>query len=176
MRVAADSTSAQAPASPSAASETAHWVLFGLDEGRYALPLAVVDRIVRATQITPIPLAPALVLGAIDVAGEIFPVLNVRGRFGLPERPVHTGDQFLIARTARRGVVLHIDAAFGVLERPLSAIVASTSLAPDLAQIQGVIQLEDGLLLIQDLEKFLSPQEERALDRALIAKETSYAP
>ena len=41
------------------------WVLFALDAGRYALPLASVERIVRAAEYTPLPLAPAAVLGAV---------------------------------------------------------------------------------------------------------------
>jgi purine-binding chemotaxis protein CheW len=136
----------------------------------------MVERIVRATEITPLPLAPPVVLGAIDVAGEILPVLDVRARFRLPERRIDPAHQFLIARTARRGVVLHIDAALGVIERPISAIFPSARLAPDLAHIRGVIPLEDGLLLIQDLEQFLSPQEERALDHAMTTEHPPHAP
>lgn len=176
MTLTPDITLDQAPASLPRSGETAHWVVFGLDDGRYALPLAMVDRIVRATEVTPLPLAPAVVLGAIDVAGDILPVFNVRGRFHLPERPIDPADQFLIARTARRSVVLHIDAALGVIERPGEAIFPSATLAPDLAHIRGVIPLEDGLLLIQDLEQFLSPQEERALDQAMTGEQPQHAP
>jgi purine-binding chemotaxis protein CheW len=72
--------------------------------------------------------------------------------------------------------VLHIDAALGVVERPINAIFASARLAPDLAHIRGVIPLEDGLLVIQDLEQFLSPQEERALDQAMTTERSPRAP
>lgn len=41
-------------------------VVFCLDGQRYALPLAAVRRIVRAVEVTPLPGAPAIVLGAID--------------------------------------------------------------------------------------------------------------
>ena len=147
--------------------ETAQWVIFSLDSGRYALPLAAVDRIVRAVYVTALPLAPDIVLGAIDVEGRVLPVFNIRRRFRLPERTIDPADQFLIARTARRTVVLVIDAAQGVLERPATAMIDAASIAPDLAHLQGVIQLEDGLVLIHDLEHFLSPDEARTLDEAM---------
>jgi purine-binding chemotaxis protein CheW len=148
-------------------NETAQWVVFYLDTERYALPLAAVDRIVRAARVTPLPSAPGIVLGAIDVEGRVLPVFNIRRRFGLPERTIDPADHFLIARTARRTVVLVIDAPQGVLERPATGMIDAADIAPNIEHIQGVLRLDDGLVLIHDLEHFLSPDEARALDEAL---------
>jgi purine-binding chemotaxis protein CheW len=142
-------------------------VVFGLDAQRYALPLASVERIVRAVETTRLPNAPAIVLGAINVAGRVLPVLNLRRRFGLPEREIEPADQFLIAHTARRTVVLVVDEALGMVECPATEIIQPTQIAPGLGQLQGVVRLDDGLVLIQDLEKFLSLDEARALDEAI---------
>jgi purine-binding chemotaxis protein CheW len=143
------------------------WVLFALDAGRYALPLAAIERIVRAAEYTPLPRAPAAVLGAIDVAGHILPVFNLRNRFELPERPLALTDQFIIARTARRSVVLAVDTALGVIDEPAQGVIDSARLAPGLPHIRGVLSLPDGLVLIQDLERFLSADETTALDSAI---------
>jgi purine-binding chemotaxis protein CheW len=148
-------------------SEMAQWVVFGLNGSRYALPLTVVDRIVRAAQVTPLPLAPPVVLGALDVGGNVLPVFNVRRRLCLPERDISPDDQFLIARSAQRTVVLAIDSAHGVLEIPANSTVDARALALNLRHIGGVIPLEDGLVLIHDLEEFLSLDEARALDEAM---------
>jgi purine-binding chemotaxis protein CheW len=162
-----DSPSSTATSAP-VLGKTAQWVVFGLDTGRYAISLAAVDRIVRAVHVTPLPLAPGIVLGAINVEGCVLPVLNIRRRFRLPERNINLADHFLIARTAQRRVVLVIDAAQGVLEHPSTAVIDVESIAPGLAHIRGVITLEDGLVLIHDLEQFLSPDESHALDEANI--------
>jgi purine-binding chemotaxis protein CheW len=145
-------------------------VVFDLDAQRYALPLASVERIVRAVEITRLPNAPAIVLGAINVAGRVLPVLNLRRRFGLPEREIEEADQFLIAHTARGTVVLVVDEALGMLECLATEIIQPTQIAPGLDHLQGVVRLEDGLVLIQDLEKFLSLDEARALDKAINQK------
>jgi len=175
MNTASRETQFDAASSSPALGVTAQWLVFRLDSGHYGLPLAAVERVLRAAQFTPLPLAPPIVLGAIDVAGQILPVFNVRGRFRLPERPIDPSDQFLIARTAHRTVVLVIDAAVGVIERPITAMIESERLAPQLAHIRGAISLQDGLLLIQDLEQFLSPDEASALDEAMSSKEASHA-
>jgi purine-binding chemotaxis protein CheW len=144
--------------------ESAQWVVFCLDTDRYALPLNSVERIVRAAHVTPLPQAPSIVLGLLDVQGSILPVFNVRRRFGLPDRSVDPADQFVIARTRSRTVVLVVDAAQGVIERDA---VDVANIAPDTAYIRGVIALEDGLVLIHDLDQFISQEEVSALDEAI---------
>jgi purine-binding chemotaxis protein CheW len=148
----------------------AQWVVFSLDNGRYALPLASTTRIVRAAEITPLPAAPTHVLGAINVAGEVLPVFNVRRRFGLPERPLAPADHLLIARTGERTVVLPIDAPAGVIDYPEAAMVDAARITSDLAHIRGVLPLEDGLVLIHDLGQFLSATETLQLEDAMHAE------
>jgi len=54
-----------------------------------------------------------------------------------------------------------------VLQSPASDTISAASIATGLEHIQGVIRLPDGLVLIQDLDRFLSAAESRALDEAL---------
>jgi purine-binding chemotaxis protein CheW len=152
----------------------ARWVSFALDDHRYALPLESISRIVRAAEITPLPLAPGVVAGAIDLGGRILPVFNLRRRLRLPERPLALDDQFVIAQTARRPVALMVDRALGLIDaQPVSD---STALAPHLHQVRGVLAQPDGLVLIQDLEEFLSAGEDQALESALRAAEVRCTP
>jgi purine-binding chemotaxis protein CheW len=143
------------------------WVLFFLDGGSYALPLTAVDRVVRAVHITLLPGAPANVLGAVDVAGQVLPVFNLRRRFGLHERPLRTSDHFLIARTAERPVILVIDGAGGLIEAGAHAVVEANEITEGVPHIRGVIIRADGLVLIHDLDQFLSAAEALALDEAM---------
>jgi purine-binding chemotaxis protein CheW len=150
-------------------SEIAQLVVFRLDERRYALPLAAVERVVRAVDVTPLPKAPPIVLGAINVHGRVLPVLNVRRRFLMPDREICPADWFLLAHTARHTVVLVVDESEGMLERPQAEIVLSTQIVPGLEPFPGVLRLDDGLVVIHDLERFLSLDEARALDEAMEA-------
>jgi len=91
-------------------------VLFSLDEPRYALYLSAVERVVRAVEITPLPKAPNIVLGIINFQGKIIPVIDIRQRFHLRRREINLEDQFIIARTSKRLVVLVVDSVTGVYE------------------------------------------------------------
>ena len=143
-----------------------HLVVFRMGEQRYAVSLDVVERIIPAVEITALPNAPPIVLGVINVAGRILPVLNLRRRLRMPEREISPVDQFLIAYATRQ-VALVVDEVQGLIERPDTGIVKSAEINPALGQIQGLIKLPDGLVLIYDLEKFLSADETQSLDEAL---------
>jgi purine-binding chemotaxis protein CheW len=145
--------------------DSARWVVFTLDTARYALPLHAVERIVRAAQITPLPFAPAVVLGAIDIAGDVFPVFDLRRRLRLRERALAPSDHFVLAHTRERTVVLVIDQPVGVIERPAEQFVESHRVMPT----------PEGLVLIQDLDAFLSADESSALELAMLHQESSHA-
>ncbi len=142
-------------------------MVFGLGGQRYAVALPIVQRVVAAVEVTSLPGAPGIVLGVINVAGEVVPVFNLRRRFRLPEREITPADQFLIARTARRTVALVIDEAQSVMNHAPAEVIAAARLVTESWQIQGVIKLPDGLVLIHDLENFLSAAEAQTLDSAM---------
>jgi len=142
-------------------------VVFTLEEQRYALPLAAVDRIVRAVESTPLPQAPPIVLGVLSVEGRVVPLVDIRKRFRLPERDIGLNDQLILAFTSRRPVALLVDAVSGVLEHPAADVVAPEAICPGLEHVEGVVALNDGIILIHDLDKFLALEETQALDAAL---------
>jgi purine-binding chemotaxis protein CheW len=141
--------------------------LFTLDQRRYALALSCVERVVFVVDITPLPTAPPVVLGVVNVKGDIVPVYDPRRRFRLPEREIHLTDQLMIARTSRQTVALLVDSVGGVIEVAEEEIAAAREIIPEIEYVQGVVKLQDGLALIHDLDQFLSNEEERTLDKAL---------
>ncbi len=142
-------------------------LVFSLEDQQYALHLHVVERAVRAVEATPLPKAPDIVLGVVNVQGQVIPVLNIRRRFRLPDKEIDLADQLIIARTSRRAVTLLVDTVTEVIERPEKQITAAEKIVPGMEYVEGVIKLEDGMILIHDLDKFLSLKEEKILDKAM---------
>ncbi len=142
-------------------------LVFSFDDRSYALPLSQVERVVHAVDVTPLPQAPEIVLGVIDFQTKILPVFNMRRRFGLMEREVDIHDQFIIASTTKRTVALVVDSAKNVLEYREEQVVRAEQFCSQLQQIDGVVQLEDGMVLIHDLERFLALDEETMLKSAM---------
>lgn len=143
------------------------FLVFSLEGHQYALDLSVVDKIVRVVEVIPLPKGPEIVLGVVNLHGVIIPVFNIRKRFGLPERAIHLSDQLIIAHTPRRPVALMVDAGSGVVERREQEMVAVEKILPGLEYIEGIVKFKDGMILIHDLNKFLSLDEERTLSEAM---------
>lgn len=142
-------------------------MVFMLDDQRYALPLHAVDRVVRMVAITPLPKAPDIVLGIINIQGRIIPVINMRRRFSLPDREVVLTDQLIVAHTARRPVALVADVVLDIIAYTAQSLIAAENILPKVEYVAGVVKLTGGLILIHDLDKFLSLDEESYLDQAL---------
>lgn len=150
-----------------AAERRQEGVVFWLDGHALALPLTAVVRAIRAIAVTPLPNAPAIVRGVIDVHGEIVPVVDIRGRFGLPEREPALEDHILIARLPHRPLALPVDQVGGVIAWQEEDLVAADALAPGTRYLKGILRAADGLVLIQDLEALLSTEEQHVLDDAI---------
>jgi purine-binding chemotaxis protein CheW len=133
-------------------------VIFAAGGRRWALPLAAVERVVAMVAIEPLPGAPPGVRGAVDVHGDVLPVLDLGVRLGEAPHPLGPAAQLVLARTARRRVALPVDESLGVVSEPLRG--ASAPLA-------GVARLPDGLLAVYDLDAFLAAGEEDRLTLAL---------
>ena len=150
-----------------AISRSARLVVFTLDDCRYGLPLELVERVVRIVEITPLPKAPDIVLGVVNVQGRVIAVADLRKRFRLNEREPLLSDQLIIARTPRRPVALVVDAVSAVAEYAEGQAAAAQAIVPGTDYIAGVVKLADGMVLIQDLGRLLSLDEERELDDAM---------
>jgi purine-binding chemotaxis protein CheW len=144
-------------------------LVFLLDDRRYGLPLGQVQRVIRAVDAPPLPDAPAIVLGIIDLQGTILPLFNLRGRFGFLDRPVEPADHFIIARALGRTVALAVDTVSGMIDYPADRVVDSGAILDGLELIAGAIQLDEGLVLIHDLDRFLTANEQRELEGSLRA-------
>jgi purine-binding chemotaxis protein CheW len=72
-----------------------------------------------------------------------------------------------MARTSRRTVALIVDEVTGVSASSEQASITTAKILPGIDHVDGVIKVEDGLVLIHDLETFLSLEEEKKLNIAL---------
>ena len=144
-------------------------VTFSLDDRKFALYVSAVQRIIQVVEVTPLPEAPEIVVGIINLQGTVIPVFDIRMRFRLPAREVQLNDQMIIADTAKRAVALLVDSVDDVIEIPGESIIAAEKILPELEYVEGVVKTKGGMVLIHDIEKFLSRHEEKALDEALEA-------
>ena len=145
-----------------------HFVVFTLDQLNFALPVSIVDRIVRTVKITPVPGTPVSILGVINVQGKIIPVFNIRRIFGLPDRELKLIDQLIIARTSEHTISFVTDMVTGITNRLEQKTIPADKIFPGLEKIiEGLVFFEDGMILIYNLEKLFTLENVGMLDLAM---------
>jgi purine-binding chemotaxis protein CheW len=131
----------------------------------WALPLAAVERVVGMVAVSPLPESPAGIRGAINVGGEIVPVLDLDLRLGRPTTDRGPSARLVLARTRSRRVALGVDDVLGVIV--VDAALIGPPIEQTAAPMGGVVALPEGVLAIYDLDAFLSAEDEQTLAAAL---------
>src|SRR4030042_5128585 len=96
--------------------ESRHYVIFRIDQQRYALPLDHVIRDVRMVAVTPVPDSPNSMLGIIAMAGQMLPVIDLRRLFGQPGNNPELQDILLIVQIQDQTVAVIVDEVLNIKE------------------------------------------------------------
>lgn len=140
------------------------FVLFTLDQQQFAISLSTVESIARSAKIISLPNAPDVVQGIINVHGRIIPVVNIRKRFHFPQKQLDLDDQFIIGRTSKQPVAIVVDDVVDIVEISKEKIIEQENILSGLNHVEGAAKLEDNIIIIHNLEKCLSAEEENVLD------------
>lgn len=144
-------------------------LVFEVGGQRYALRSIEVRELVRCVTVSPLPRAPAIIEGIINVRGAVVPVLDLRTRFRLPPKPAAHTDHLILASAGPRLVALRVDRALGLVRLEAGEVEDAKAVVPGADYLVAVAKLPDGLVLIHDLRTFLSQAEATTLDDALPA-------
>jgi purine-binding chemotaxis protein CheW len=128
---------------------------FGLDTHLFGVPVEMVQEVLRAQDVTTVPLAPDEVAGLINLRGQIVTSVDLRTRLGLPARSEDDRSVNVVVKTADGGAVsLVVDEIGDVLEPSRDAIEPAPDTVPAAVRslIDGVCKLDHQLMLLIDTE------------------------
>lgn len=140
-------------------------LLFFLDENRYAIPLASVDRVYPVVEITQCEAEHNTeFLGFVNVHGELIPVVNARARFGLPNKSVAVSDMMVVARDGSHKLAMIVDRVADVLEYSAEQMILAESLLYAKTNV-NVINLTDGMIVVKEMRDYLTETGRQWLER-----------
>ncbi len=143
-------------------------VSFVLDKEEFGVDILMVQEIIRLTTITPIPNAPEFIEGVINLRGKIIPVIDLRKRLNIGEKSPEYAKQTRILVIEIDGNVTGfiVDAVSEVLKIPTDQIEPPPEIivsSIDSEYIEGVIKLNEKLLVLLDFRKILKVDERNKL-------------
>jgi len=151
-------------------TETTQLVMFVLDDQKYALRLDEVERVTRVVEVTPLPDAPPVIRGVVNVQGTPAPVVDLRKRFRKATRDIAITDHLIVARSSTGLVALPVDEALGLLRDTSGEIVPAAEVVPDLNYVSHVLLLGPDMVFVLDVDTVLTDDEEASLADSLGAK------
>lgn len=96
-------------------------LIFVVEGGRYAIGLADVLEVTPAAALMSPSGIESVLVGYLDLRGEVLPVLGARELLALPSRPLALTDRFVVVRTGPRGAAIVVDRVEGVEDVDLIA-------------------------------------------------------
>jgi purine-binding chemotaxis protein CheW len=141
-------------------------VVFMLGKEEFACNIEDVREVLKMVRVTPLPRSLDFVEGVINLRGEVIPVIDLRKRFGMPEAERTDDSRIIIVEVEERMVGLTVDSVSEVIRLSSKQIQeAPNQLAGGRTHlIMGVGKVEDRLLIILNLERILTTEEQIALD------------
>ncbi len=137
------------------------WVSFVLGDELYGIDVMQIREVLRSQAISPVPGAPAFVLGIINLRGNVVAIIDTRSRFALPHREVDEASRILILDAGDHVVGFLVDSVREVVQ----VNGAQVESAPDTGSressrfISGLYNRPGGLLILLDGEQLLSDEE-----------------
>jgi purine-binding chemotaxis protein CheW len=144
-------------------------VVFELGGEQYGVNIAAVESIIKIQAVTRIPHTPPYVEGVTNLRGRVLPVIDLRKRFGLEPADASSDSRIVVAAMGRLEVGMIVDGVSEVLTIPDGAVEPAPTITTtaDSAFITGIAKIDERLVILLDLARILSVEEQEALLQAV---------
>lgn len=138
-------------------------VVFSLHGQDYGVPIQFVREIIRHPEVTQLPNTPHFVRGVINLRGQIIPIISLYERFNFNE--VDDSSKVVIVEYGGLIVGLEVNEVSQVHTLSTERISSAPSITSSLDSefISGVGKLGERLLIILNVERILSDEENEQL-------------
>lgn len=144
------------------------FVVFGLANEKYGVPVEQVESIERLTPITRVPKTLPFIKGVMNLRGVVVPVIDVRERFGFAVSESTDETRIIVAKVEDVVVGLIVDSVHDVLTVSSANIEEPPAMVGGIqaAYLNGIAKVGEDLFVLVNLNKILSETESRQLQEA----------
>ncbi len=146
-------------------NELLQLVTFTLGQEEYAVDILKVHEINRMKEITKVPSSPPDVEGVINLRGKVIPVINLRGKFGLPAKDNDEHSRIMIMDIGGITMGLIVDGVSEVLRIPSDIVEPPPPMSTDRATefIRGIAKQQDRLIILLDIDRLFGSLDAKAM-------------
>lgn len=147
--------------------EEHQYVTFVIGEETYGVGVLQVQEIIGMTSITHVPNSQHFMKGVINLRGMVVPVVDMRLKFNMTEREYDAFTVIIIVEVLERMIGMIVDSVSDVVSIPVKGIQDTPHFSSKIETdfIKGIGQVEDKLVIILDVDRILTAEEIREMDR-----------
>lgn len=142
-------------------------LVIGLDNLRFAFPVQMIDSVIMAQEIIPADNNKGVIIGIINLHGEITPVISLRRRFSLPDRDILAENFFTILTFKHLKIAIIADMILGVVSVEKGSIRTYKEIVPGMSELEFYSDSE-GIYYIYNTENLLSQTEEEEVRKMIV--------
>lgn len=143
------------------ATGTLQLVSFRSADEVFGIEITKVREIILLCDITRLPQTPHHVKGIINLRSTVIPVIDLRARFGFAESDPTSDSRIMVVNVGTRTVGIIVDAVEEVLRVSREQIAPAPPTVAGLGNeyLQGLVRLENQLLILLDIDRLLGSEE-----------------
>jgi purine-binding chemotaxis protein CheW len=147
---------------------TMQLVSFKLGKELYGIEITKVREIILIAEITHIPETPHFLKGLINLRSTVIPVIDLRARFGLPEAELSDESRIMVLQACGKTIGIVVDAVSEVLRVKRDQIAPPPPTVAGLGRdyLNGLVKLDNRLLILLEIDKIFAADEMRELENA----------
>jgi len=148
---------------------TMQLVSFSLAKELYGIEITKVREIILITDITRIPETPDYLKGLINLRSTVIPVIDLRVRFGMPEGEMTDDSRIMVLQAGGKTIGIVVDAVSEVLRVKHDQIAPPPPTVAGLGRdyLNGLVKLDDKLLILLEIDKIFNEEEISAIKGAV---------
>lgn len=137
---------------------TSAFLTFRIEKQVFGLPLLSVEDVLDVRPLTPIPLAPPEIAGALNLRGRIITAIDMRNRMKLPHRAEGSRYMSIVVGHGDELFNLIVDSVGDVLHLPAATFEQNPPTLDPLWRefSEGVYRLDRDLMLVIDVPRLLT--------------------
>lgn len=144
------------------ALENSKIIIFGLNGEYYAADIQEVERILGYEEPTVLPEAPSFVKGVINHEDKILPIISLSKKFNIGERTDNESKKIIVVKRKEKKFGIIVDNVYEVRDIYDNIIENAPEITntAERKYISGLIKLENKIVILLNLEKILSTEDE----------------
>ncbi len=137
-------------------------VKFYIADEAFGIGIKQIFQILKPQEVFKVPNTPPFIEGLINLRGKVMTVFNLRKRFNMPDKENDEDTKILVIRMDEYLLGFTVDSVSEIVRVQDEDIVETppTLTNFDKRFLSGVAKVEEKLILLLNLEKILTPDEE----------------